>query len=233
MSFLVHEEGNNHMGQRKADGYDFDVQVALRFNKQLHTLANRIAGLKFNVRFSIKRTGFVFMHEALDAAQGGAMAGLRHELLLPPPDARSVPGTHVQVRFGMCIGQGWYGACLLATVRTALLAVARPYAPYACVKVLRSSAALPCHAPGPDTTCRMRSPVSHSMPLQIPSWRNPNVGSNPEQAQAVRCVVSGTSGKLPFIIWGPPGTGKTSTLVEAAAQVRMLMCALASVDVAL
>lgn len=35
----------------------------------------------------------------------------------------------------------------------------------------------------------------------------------------MRCIVAGTSGLLPFIIWGPPGTGKTSTLVEAAAQV--------------
>lgn len=55
--------------------------------------------------------------------------------------------------------------------------------------------------------------------LQVRRWCSANVGSNPEQAEAVRCIVAGTSGLLPFIIWGPPGTGKTSTLVEAAAQV--------------
>jgi hypothetical protein len=55
--------------------------------------------------------------------------------------------------------------------------------------------------------------------LQITAWKNSSIASNPEQAAAVRCIVSGTSGLLPFIIWGPPGTGKTSTLVEAATQV--------------
>lgn len=73
-------------------------QVLLRFNSQFHALANRITNLQYNVRFAIKRTGFVFMHEALQVAAGGAGAGLRRQLLLPPADARAVPGRDVQVR---------------------------------------------------------------------------------------------------------------------------------------
>lgn len=53
--------------------------------------------------------------------------------------------------------------------------------------------------------------------LQNITWVNKEL--NPEQRSAVSCIVGGTAGRLPFIIWGPPGTGKTSTLVEAAAQV--------------
>lgn len=55
--------------------------------------------------------------------------------------------------------------------------------------------------------------------LQVSHWFDRKVASNPEQRTAVQNIVAGSSGRLPFIIWGPPGTGKTSTLVEAAAQV--------------
>eukprot|EP00878_Enallax_costatus_P003269 GHUV01003472.1.p1 GENE.GHUV01003472.1~~GHUV01003472.1.p1 ORF type:complete len:563 (+),score=190.19 GHUV01003472.1:2226-3914(+) len=87
------------------------------------------------------------MHEALDVAQRGAVAGARSEILLPRPDAKG--------DLSKCAG--------------------------------------------------------------IMVWFNKQL--NPEQQSAVSCVVGGTAGRLPFIIWGPPGTGKTSTLVEAAAQV--------------
>jgi hypothetical protein len=41
--------------------------------------------------------------------------------------------------------------------------------------------------------------------LQVTHWVNSSIGSNPEQAEAVRFIVQGSSGQLPFIIWGPPG----------------------------
>lgn len=40
---------------------------------------------------------FVFMHEAVDVARGGALAGLRKELLMPPAGTRRVLGSPVQV----------------------------------------------------------------------------------------------------------------------------------------
>jgi helicase MOV-10 len=55
--------------------------------------------------------------------------------------------------------------------------------------------------------------------MQVANWFDRKIAANPEQRAAVQNIVAGTSGRLPFIVWGPPGTGKTSTLVEAAAQV--------------
>lgn len=45
------------------------------------------------------------------------------------------------------------------------------------------------------------------------------IKSNPEQMQAVRNCVDGSSFPAPYIIFGPPGTGKTSTLIEIVKQV--------------
>ncbi|XP_075052362.1 helicase MOV-10 [Mixophyes fleayi] len=42
---------------------------------------------------------------------------------------------------------------------------------------------------------------------------------NPEQYMAVKQIVSGISRPAPYLIFGPPGTGKTVTLVEALKQV--------------
>ncbi|KAH3800819.1 putative helicase MOV-10 [Dreissena polymorpha] len=54
---------------------------------------------------------------------------------------------------------------------------------------------------------------------------------NPEQQTAVRNIVQGTSRPAPYIIFGPPGTGKTETVTAAIKQVynlhqdsRILVC---------
>ncbi|XP_052219999.1 putative helicase mov-10-B.1 isoform X12 [Dreissena polymorpha] len=54
---------------------------------------------------------------------------------------------------------------------------------------------------------------------------------NPEQQTAVRKIVQGSSRPAPYIIFGPPGTGKTVTVTEAIKQVysgyqdsRILVC---------
>lgn len=73
------------------------VQVSLCFNARFHQ--NFIERLKYNVRFAIKRTSFVFMHEALDVARRGAAAGLRPELLVPAANSCSIVGTPLQVRY--------------------------------------------------------------------------------------------------------------------------------------
>jgi hypothetical protein len=77
--------------------------VVLRFNERFHM--EFVRGMKFNVRFSIKRTGFVFMHEALDVANRGLVAGARPELLLPPPYSTAVLGNGVQVQT-QCLATG-------------------------------------------------------------------------------------------------------------------------------
>lgn len=48
---------------------------------------------------------------------------------------------------------------------------------------------------------------------------NRKLESNLEQMQAVKNIVLGTSKPAPYIVFGPPGTGKTVTIVEAIKQV--------------
>lgn len=50
-------------------------------------------------------------------------------------------------------------------------------------------------------------------------WFNNNLQSNPEQQQAVTNIVRGTSFPAPYILFGPPGTGKTMTIVETVCQL--------------
>uniref|UniRef100_A0A7N9ANR7 RNA helicase n=1 Tax=Mastacembelus armatus TaxID=205130 RepID=A0A7N9ANR7_9TELE len=67
--------------------------------------------------------------------------------------------------------------------------------------------------------------------LSMPKLRS-GLENNPEQHAAVECIVAGSSKPAPHIVFGPPGTGKTVTLVEAMNQVsrvdpsaHMLACA--------
>nr|XP_015813931.1 putative helicase mov-10-B.1 isoform X1 [Nothobranchius furzeri] len=57
--------------------------------------------------------------------------------------------------------------------------------------------------------------------VSLPELRmfNRQLEKNPEQSRAVRQIVAGSSKPAPYIIFGPPGTGKTVTVVEAIIQV--------------
>ncbi|XP_039449832.1 putative helicase MOV-10 [Culex pipiens pallens] len=54
-------------------------------------------------------------------------------------------------------------------------------------------------------------------------WFRPSVASNHEQVQAIQNIVNQTSFPAPYVLFGPPGTGKTSTLVEAIGQIYKLL----------
>ncbi|NWI65240.1 SDE3 helicase, partial [Todus mexicanus] len=65
-----------------------------------------------------------------------------------------------------------------------------------------------------------------------PRWFDRKLQTNEEQRRAVTYIVTGTSRPAPYLIFGPPGTGKTVTVVEAIKQVwtsfshaRILACA--------
>ncbi|XP_054090989.1 putative helicase mov-10-B.1 isoform X2 [Zeugodacus cucurbitae] len=48
---------------------------------------------------------------------------------------------------------------------------------------------------------------------------NRQISENPEQLQAVQQIVGGANPYAPYIVVGPPGTGKTTTIVEAILQL--------------
>ena len=45
------------------------------------------------------------------------------------------------------------------------------------------------------------------------------LANNTEQVKAVHQIVEGSSRPAPYLVFGPPGTGKTVTVVEAIKQV--------------
>lgn len=49
------------------------------------------------------------------------------------------------------------------------------------------------------------------------------IEDNEQQESAVRHIVAGSSRPAPFLIFGPPGTGKTMTMVEAMKQVNQVI----------
>lgn len=53
-------------------------------------------------------------------------------------------------------------------------------------------------------------------------WFNPHL--NRRQRAAVAAAAAGAYAPSPYLIFGPPGTGKTATVVEAAVQVRVARC---------
>ncbi|XP_050460328.1 putative helicase MOV-10 isoform X1 [Cataglyphis hispanica] len=50
-------------------------------------------------------------------------------------------------------------------------------------------------------------------------WINTNIEKNKEQKQAIKKILNKTAYPAPYIIFGPPGTGKTATLVETISQI--------------
>ncbi|XP_049791620.1 putative helicase MOV-10 isoform X1 [Schistocerca nitens] len=60
---------------------------------------------------------------------------------------------------------------------------------------------------------------SYSSDAGIRSWFNRLIETNEEQKTAVSHIVSGSFFPSPYVVFGPPGTGKTVTIVEAILQL--------------
>ncbi|KAK7884271.1 hypothetical protein WMY93_027394 [Mugilogobius chulae] len=65
------------------------------------------------------------------------------------------------------------------------------------------------------------APPSPAPPQNLPDLKlfDRNLERNPEQYQAVQHIVAGSSKPAPYLVFGPPGTGKTVTVVEAIKQI--------------
>lgn len=50
-------------------------------------------------------------------------------------------------------------------------------------------------------------------------WYNEQIGTNEEQMTAIKNIVNCTAYPFPYVVFGPPGTGKTSCIVECIAQI--------------
>uniref|UniRef100_A0A1I8P464 C2H2-type domain-containing protein n=1 Tax=Stomoxys calcitrans TaxID=35570 RepID=A0A1I8P464_STOCA len=66
----------------------------------------------------------------------------------------------------------------------------------------------------PDTILPQLPPNNFSLDLY-----NKSIASNPEQTQAVINIATGPRNDATYVIFGPPGTGKTTTVVESILQV--------------
>lgn len=55
--------------------------------------------------------------------------------------------------------------------------------------------------------------------MKLEPWFNADIEKNEQQKKAIRCIVEGSAYPAPYILFGPPGTGKTITIVEAIIQI--------------
>jgi hypothetical protein len=69
-----------------------------------------------------------------------------------------------------------------------------------------------------NTNPRFNKPAKN-LPASILKFENENIGKNIEQSIVTRNIVGRTSFPSPYVVVGPPGTGKTTTIVESIIQI--------------
>lgn len=67
----------------------------------------------------------------------------------------------------------------------------------------------------PPENCQRRNVVN----IDNFEWYNQNIATNEEQMTAIKNIVNCTAYPFPYVVFGPPGTGKTSCIVECIAQI--------------
>lgn len=70
-----------------------------------------------------------------------------------------------------------------------------------------------------DFTNRNSQEIKAEKPVNNFKWMNKAIVKNMEQKTAVRNIVNRSSFPAPYIVFGPPGTGKSTTIIEAIAQI--------------
>lgn len=55
--------------------------------------------------------------------------------------------------------------------------------------------------------------------IAVVEWFNKAIEKNEEQKVAIRSILNCTAYPFPYVVFGPPGTGKTSCIVECIAQI--------------
>ncbi|KZV99658.1 P-loop containing nucleoside triphosphate hydrolase protein [Exidia glandulosa HHB12029] len=73
--------------------------------------------------------------------------------------------------------------------------------------------------PRPDDFSSARRPTESDLAAIRPGERK--IAENPHQLEAVAAILRQSQGSPPFIVFGPPGTGKTITIVEAMRQLTL------------
>ncbi|CAB3371372.1 Hypothetical predicted protein [Cloeon dipterum] len=88
-----------------------------------------------------------------------------------------------------------------------------------CLRVQHRAIELMDKSPTMMNTLYPNSFGKHKTEIKIKTWYNPRIKDNPMQLQAVQNIVNGSSMPAPYLLFGPPGTGKTVTLVECIKQI--------------